>query len=361
MVADLHVVARDLFAAVMAPLGLGGEVRPGHAIGGKNALALTQALGVEAAAADLFDRVQNARVRRARRLVPIDSLPPPTDAEWALSAALHDVLQAANPTFEGTLRRSMARRILDVAIATLDRIPSPQTAAEALSRHSWFARVPALTRTDTSVSWWSGSRVYRGVAPPARLQAWPGVRRVTVIERAHPLLELTPLAVDRDRLTHAVALLLDRSPLTALATCTRGAPTFAWSGGSLGLAASSTGRALALRALDQLPDVAVDEALGRATRALLERRRDLAEPALALLSERAIAAAGGHGAVDTATVTSADAALARALGAAVAVRRLESGEAGWREGERRRLLDWLGPVVGATAGQGAAALLEGVA
>jgi len=358
MAADLHVVARDLFAAVMAPLALGGDVRPGHAIGGKNALALTQALGLEAAAADLFDRVQDARVRRARRLVPIDHLPPPTDAEWAMSAALHDVLQAANPTFEGALRRSMARRILDVAISTLDRIPPPRTAAEALSRHSWFARVPALTRTDTSVSWWSGSRVYRGVAPPARLQAWPGVRRVTVIERAHPLLELTPLAVDRDRLTHAVALFLDRSPLTALATCTRSVPTFAWSGGSLGLAASSTGRALALRALDQLPEVAVDEALGRATRELLERRRDLAEPALALLSDRAIAAAAGHVAVESATVTSADAALARALGAAVAVRRLESGEAGWPEGERRRLLDWLRPFVGGTAGRGEAIVLE---
>lgn len=124
MAADLHVAARDLFAAVMAPLVLGGDVRPGHAIGGKLALALTQALGLEAAAADLFDHVQDARVRRARRLAPIDHLPPPAGAEWAMSAALHDVLQAANPTFEGTLRRSMARRILDVAIATLDRIPA---------------------------------------------------------------------------------------------------------------------------------------------------------------------------------------------------------------------------------------------
>ena len=174
MAADLHVVARDLFAAVMAPLGARRR-RAARARHRRQERARADAgPGLEAAAADLLDRVQNARVRRARRLVPIDSLPPPTDAEWAMSAALHDVLQAANPTFEGTLRRSMARRILDVAIATLDRIPPPRTAADALSRHSWFARVPALTRTDTSVSWWSGSRVYRGVAPPARLQAWPG-------------------------------------------------------------------------------------------------------------------------------------------------------------------------------------------
>lgn len=357
MSADLHVVAGDLFARVMAPLVLGGDVRPGHAIGGRLALALTQAVGIDAVDASLFDRVQQGRVRRARRLVPIDGLPPPTDAEWAMSAALHDVLQAANPTFEGALRRSMARRILDVAVATLDRIPSARTAAEALWRHSWFARVAALARTDTSVSWWSGSRIYRGTAPPLRLQAWPGVRRVTVTAKAHPLLELTPLAVDRERLTHAVALLLDRSPLTALATCTRAAPLFAWSGGTLGLTASSAGRALALRALERLPDVAVDEALGRATRDLLERRRDLAEPALTLLSERAIAAAAGHVAVETAPVASLDAALARALGAAVAVRRLETGEGGWRHGDRRRFLDRLAPVA-ATVGEREAAMLE---
>ena len=51
--------------------------------------------------------------------------------------------------------------------------------------------------------------------------------------------------------------------------------------------------------------------------------------------------------------------LARALGAAVAMARLEGREAGWPEGERRRLLDWLGPVAGGAAGRSATALLEG--
>jgi hypothetical protein len=353
------VVARELFAEVMAPLVLGGDVRPGHAIGARAALALTQAAGTEAVDSALFDRVQRARVRRARRLVPVDELGPATDAEWTLSAALHDVLQAVNPTFDGTLRRSMARRILDLAVETLERVPPPQTAGEALSRHTWFARVTALARTDTTVSWWSGSRVYRGEAPPARLQAWPGVRRVSVIARPQPLLELAPLAVDRGRVVHAIDLLLDRSPLTALAVCTRSAPRFAWSGGSLALVATRAGRALALRALERLAEGDVDVALGRATRDLLERHREAAGPALGLLSERALAEASGHLPADATPTGPPDAVLARALGAAVAVGRLEGPEPGWQDGERRRLLDWLGPVAGGAAGRSATALLEG--
>lgn len=358
MAAEMSGVARELFEGVMAPLVLGGEVRPGHAIGARQALALTQAAGAQAVDTALFDRVQRARIRRARRLLPVDALDPATDAEWALCAAWHDTLQAANPTFDGTLRRSMATRILDLAIATLDQVPAPATAGEALSRHTWFARAMELRRTDTSVSWWSGSRTYRGAPPPLRLQAWPGIRRVSVIERRTRLVELTPLAVDREQLTRAVSLLLDRSPLTAIAACTRTAPRFAWSGGSLALVATRAGCALALRALEALPEAEVDAALGRATRSLLELRRDLAGPALRLLSERALAEVAGHLPPPTAG-TPHEALLARALGAVVARSRLENGEAGWPEPDRRRLLDGLASVVSGVAGQSAVTLLQG--
>jgi hypothetical protein len=360
-VSDLADVARELFEGVMAPLVLGGEMRPGHAIGARTALALTQDAGMAAVDAALFDRVQRGRVRRARRLVPIDALPPATDAEWALAAALHDLLQAANPTFDGALRRSMAARILEVAIATLGRIRPPRTTAEALSRHTWLTGVTVLARTDTSISWWAGSRVYRGEAPPTRLVAWPELRRVVVAAAAHPLLELTPLAVDRDRLTHAIALLLDRSPLTALATCTRAAPRFAWSGSTLALVAVPAGRAIGLRALQRLPGEAVDAALGRATRELLEGRRVAAGPALGLLSERAIAEASGYVPTDLAASASFDAALARALGAAEALRRLEGAEPGWSDGQRRTLVRGLTAIAGGEAGQSAATLLRGAA
>jgi hypothetical protein len=182
---------------------------------------------------------------------------------------------------------------------------------------------------------------------------------VSVIARRYPLLELTPLAVDLDRLTRAVALLLDRSPLTALATCTRAAPRFAWSGGPLALVATGAGRALALRALSQLPEREVDAALGRATRSLLELRRELAGPALGLLSERAVAEAGGFLPADAAPTAPPEALMGRALGAVMAVARLRSGEGGWQDADRRRLLDGLAPVAFGPAGRDATTLLEG--
>jgi hypothetical protein len=350
-------VARELFDGVMAPLVLGGDVRPSHAIGARAALALETGAG--AVDPSRYERVQHGRVRQARRLLPIDEVGPPTAAEWAIGAALHDVMHAANPTFEGALRRSMAAKILDLAMVTLDRVPAPATVAEALSRHTWFARTMDVARTDTTVSWWSGSRVFRGVDPPARLQAWPGVRRVTVAPKAVPLLEVGPLAVRREQLTLAVARLLDRSPLTALATCTRAAPPFAWSGGTLALVAGSAGRTIVLRALERLPSAEVDAALGRATRDLLDRRREIAAPALALLADRAIAAAEGRVVAGGSTAGTSHATAARAIGAVVAVSQFRSGDAGWGDAERERLIDALGAVVQTEAGVAARGLVEG--
>ena len=207
---ELVPIARGLFEGVMAPLVLGGALRPQHAVGARRALALTQAIGIHAIDAALFDRVQRLRVRRARRLVPIDALGPPTDMEWALAAALNDLLQAANPVFDGALRRSSAARILESCVATIAHVRPPTTVGDALSRHTWLSPTSELTRTDTRVSWWTGSQTFRGEAPPARLQAWPGVRRVSVVAQHVPLVDLTPLAVDRDDLVVALEKLLDR-------------------------------------------------------------------------------------------------------------------------------------------------------
>src|SRR5579872_5134711 len=224
--ADLRSIAARLFEDVMAPLVLGGAVRPGHAIGGKAALELASV--ADAVDAGLFDQVQTARVRRARRLTPVDALGPATAAEWALLAALHDMLHATNPSFDVALRRGSAARMLDIALLTIDRVPAAGHVGEALSRHTWLARLLDLARTDTDVSWWTGSRTFRGVKPPGRLQAWPELRRVSVVATPRTLLELTPLAVDTERLTETLARLLDRSPLTSLASCSRAAPEFIW-------------------------------------------------------------------------------------------------------------------------------------
>jgi hypothetical protein len=360
MSADLGAIAKDLFEGVMAPLVLGGAVRPGHAIGARSALALGTADRV-ALDPDLETRVQAARVRRARRLTPVDDVAEATPAEWALAASFHDLLQAANPTFDAALRRRYAVRILEMARETLEQVPVPSNVKEVLSRHTWFARVLDLTRTDTTVSWWIGSRTYLGVEPPRRLQAWPELRRVNVVARPHPLLDLTPLAVDRSRLTDAVARLLTRTPLTELATCTRTAPPFTWGEATLALVATRPGRTLALRALARLPTSDVDTALGRATRELLATRRGAGAPAVTLLAERTLAEAEGHVARSQASGRDATArpesAFARGLGAAAAVLLLEAPGAPWADEDRRRLLVALDPAARSAAAQEATAML----
>jgi hypothetical protein len=380
MAADLDAVAERLFAGVMAPLVLGGPIRPGHAIGARKALAL----GEERLPADhdLGSRVAAARLRRARRLVPIDTLPDPSGDDWALGAALHDVLHSVNPAFDAPLRRRAAARILELAGAVIERVPLAATVGQALARHTWLARAPEVVRTDTTVRWWSGSAVFLGEEPPPRLQAWPQVRRVEVLRTARPLLDLAPVAVDSDRLTETLTALLSRTPLTDLATCTRSAPAFAWHATTLDFLAAIPGRALALRALARLPALETDTALGHATRALLiAGYRHIAAPALSLLGDRAVADAerrlepgGGprspgqvRGASDARAQEIAraeargpahDAVFARALGALVARRALRGGAGPWSDEARLRLVGALAAVAQSAAAREARAFLE---
>jgi hypothetical protein len=358
MASDLGSVARRLFESVMAPLVLGGAMEPGHAIGARAALALGGGDHARALDAELFDRVQAGRVRRARELAPLDAVDPPTPPEWALAAALHDLLQSTNPGFDGLMRRSSAVRVLELASATIDRVPMPAHVGEALSRHSWFARMLDAKRTDTTVSWWTGSQVFRGVVPPARLQLWRDLRRVSTVSTPHPVLEVEPLAVDRDQLAQTMARLLERTPLTALASCTRAGPAFAWGGATLALVRSRPGRTLALRAVQRLVPADVDAALGRATRELLGRSRDAAEPAVSLLAERSLAAAQG-GAQQREAGSKPDAAFARALGAMAALQQLASHSHGWPAEERQRLAAQLAPLASSELAKEAAAAMVG--
>jgi hypothetical protein len=337
---DLDAAAERLFEGVMAPLVLSGSVRPGHAIGARAALGFGE--GREPADRELASRVDAARVRRARRLTPIDALPGPTGADWALAAAFHDLLQAANPAFDAPLRRSAAIRILDLAVDTIERTPSPATIGEALSRHTWLARAPDVTRTDTEVVWWAGAREFRGVDPPGRLQAWPRLRAVRVTRTGCRLLELSPIALDRARLASTISALLSRTPLTDLATCTRAAPPFVWRPGTLAFVATRAGRTLALRALARPARADVDAALGRATRDLLlqEARGERARvvPAVSLLADRAIAEAGERVASRAPRTPGATVTFAQALGAMAARRSLAGGEGPWSAPERAEFL-----------------------
>jgi hypothetical protein len=165
---------------------------------------------------------------------------------------------------------------------------------EALARHTWFSRLFEITRTDAVVSWWVGSRAFLGEDPPARLTAWPELRRVNVAKTPRPLMDL-PMSggsVDYEAFAATVSRFLTRTPLTDLATCDRAAPRFQWTHEALQLVTSRAGRTLALRAMQRGSADAFDAALGRATKALLVAREwKAAAIALDVLGERALAAA----------------------------------------------------------------------
>jgi hypothetical protein len=360
---DLGAVANRLFEGFLAPLVLGGEMKPGRPIGARAALALGRDRTL--VDIDLVSHVELARTRVARRLMPLDRVPRITEAEWALAATLHDLVQSTHPGFDAAFRRSAPVRLLTIALAALERIPSPTSVGDALGRHTWFARLFEMQRMDTTVRWWVGSSTFLGETPPARLMAWPELRRVRVETSPRTMMDLpkSGSAVDASMFASAVTSFLAKTPLTDLATIHRGAPAFLWSTESLGLVATAPGRALAMRALAQAPKGAVDARLGRATRSLVEGQAwKAASVALDLLAERAVydaevvrdrndsPPAAPKDVLD-------DAAYARCLGAAVACQELRSSGAGFTDVDRAELLARLTPLASAPAVQEVAVTL----
>ena len=277
---DLAERAEELAHEVLGPLVLGGPVRPVRPFGGP--LGLRFGVDRRIADTDLATRLDVARVRRARLLVPTDAVPELDEGDWALLAALNDLLQVTNHHLGGPLTRGRYARVLANLRWLCERIPAPRDVLGALSRHATFARSLEMARTDSSVSWWTGSARFRGETPPGRLLAWREIRRVHVDARKVPLADM-PLGIPSVSLTDfadVLALWLTRSPLTDLATCTRQGPPFAWSASTLSLVATPPGRMLAFRALAGEPAPAVAAVLGRAASqvpAAYEEARQLAE------------------------------------------------------------------------------------
>lgn len=363
---DPQALCERLFSTFLAPLVLGGTMRPVKAFGGKNALSIGERTPSDV---DALSRTQLARVRIARKLAPIDRFEPaPNGAEWALAAMLHDLVQATHPGFNAVFRRSGPLRILSVIEKTLELVPPARTAGDALSRHTWLSRMFELARTDVEVKWWTGSETFLGEDPPARLTAWPELRRVQQTRTPRPLMDLPTAggAVDMSRFTTVVEGLLARTPLTDLATIDRAAPLFTWRHDTLTLCATPAGRTIVLRAFAALPDKAVDAALGRATRQLFAAKALRAVSlAVDLLRDRALMAAEARIGLDRAPdpLTPGpdhnDAAFAVSAGALAATHWIAQTGGGFGEEERKLLLRVLAPAASSAAAGEVKALLPG--
>lgn len=256
----------ELQVNVLAPLVLGGSLRPVRPFGVRLSLLLGQ--GVPALDPDLCSRIDVVRVRVARLIAPVDALPDLTSADWALVAALNDLLQLTNHELAGPLTRSRYPRLLASVRDLCELVPAPPDVATALSRHATFARVLDCFRTDSHVSWWTGSASFRGQRPPARLLLWRRLRNVEVETRRVGLAEMAQgiSGLSPEDYADALALFLTRTPLTDLATATRRSPPFAWSASTLAIVASPPGRTLAYRVMLRQPHDLVVATLARAAR-----------------------------------------------------------------------------------------------
>ena len=251
--AELAARCEELAHGVLGPLVLGGPVHPVRPFGGPLGLRC----GVDRTLADgpLAQALDVARVRRARLLAPIDTLGPLDEVEWAMLAALNDLLQLTNHNLASALTRGRYARLVVNLRWLCERLPAPRDVASALARHATFARALEIARTDSTVSWWTGRARFRGEPPPARLLAWREIRRVHVDARKIPLAEMSAgvTGLAQDDFVDVLGLWLGRTPLTDIATATRSIPAFAWSASTLSLIATPLGRDLALRALTRTP------------------------------------------------------------------------------------------------------------
>ncbi len=264
MADDLSERFDELVTSVLAPLILGGRVDPVRPLGPRLGLAIGE--GRKIADADLRSRLDVARVRVARLLAPVDTVPDIAPEDIALVAAFNDLLQVSNLELSGPFTRSRHAKLLETSLELVRAVPAPRTIAEALSRHTVTSRALEVIRTDTTVSWWTGSASFRGQPAPGRLLKWRDLRRVREDTRQVPLVDMgtDAPAVTTDMWLDAIGTWLSRSPITDLATAGRRAPAFRWSDATLSLITTIPGRSLAFRALSRQRPTDAVSALERA-------------------------------------------------------------------------------------------------
>jgi hypothetical protein len=238
-----------LARGVLGPLVLGGPVHLVPPFGAKLALSIEGAPRV--VDDELRTRIDVARVRVARTVVPVDTLPDIPASDWALVAALNDLLQATNHHLSGPFTRGRHAALIAAVESLLEHVAPPRRLLDAVNRHASLARVTELVRTDTKVTWWAGSASFRGEKPAARLFAWKELRRVRTDESTVELADLPDGvgAVKKDAWLAALALWFTRSPLTDIATLARPVPAFAWSAPTLAFVSTPRGATLAARAI----------------------------------------------------------------------------------------------------------------
>lgn len=264
---------REFLTRFVTPLVAGGEVHIGAPIPTSDVLRWEHEL--DDASVDQL-AVDDARQAVVSTLV---CRPPPfvlEADELALAAGLHNALFLVHPRAEEWSVTDRARRkVIDTALAQVSQ-PLTRNRTRVLARHALLHNLFHLTRSDVTVSWWTGRARFQGQKPPARLIAWRGVRRVredvTVVD-FEELLAVPDTAP-------VIATLLRRTPLTQLVDAHPGAPPLHWEDAVFLLRDAELARAAAYRLVpDSAPrDQIVGPArLAAAFEQMLERAPDEAD------------------------------------------------------------------------------------
>ena len=313
---------REFLERFVHPLVAGGELHVGAPIpqpdldrwGGELPDASVELVAVDDARAAVLSTV----VCRPPALV-LD------EDELALAAGLHDALFLVHPRAElWSVSDKQRRRIVETALAMVSR-PLTRNRTRVMARHALLHNLFHLTRSDVTVSWWTGRARFYGQRPPTRLTSWRSLRRVredvTVVD-FDELLAVPDTAP-------VIATLLRRTPLTQLLDSHPGAPALHWEDAVFLLRDAELARAVAYRLVPDAPardQVAGPARLAAAFEQMLERAPDPMDvrtvtaflvhlSALFCLGELAIREPGAKSPL-LSTVLSADAAGQRPRGLA---------------------------------------------
>ncbi len=224
------------------PLVQGGPMHIGRPIDQGDIDALSQGL---AHASVPLVAIDDARQRALSSLmVRPPSLVFDTD-ELYLSVSLHNLLFLAHPGRESALVTEAAiARVIDTTNHFVTQ-PDSEDPIRVLARHGLLHNLFATTRTDTTLTWWTGSAKYFGQTPPKRLTTWKKVRRVRrKTERVH----FRDLVSKFDMLP-ILAKLLHRSPLTLLLANPEDSLPFRWEDATFILRDAALTRSLAYHAV----------------------------------------------------------------------------------------------------------------
>ena len=123
--------------------------------------------------------------------------------------------------------------------------PLTHSRLRVLARHGLLHNLFRLSRTDTKISWWTGSATYLGQRPPGRLRTWRSIRRVREEQSVAGYEDLLGTV----EVAQVVTALLRRAPLTQLLSMTRDGPPLYWEDAVFLLRDAELARAIAYRAL----------------------------------------------------------------------------------------------------------------